>query len=106
MVMQSGETKEDKQYNFVWFNKDFKEVQEKYNINITKESDRLVVEGTFKKEDIFYKGNQNGADVYEGFKDGYPNQPFKFSFKGSSVTIHVNTSFGSYYEGTLSASGN
>ena len=46
-----GETKEDKQYNFVWFNKDFKEVQEKYNINITKESDRLVVEGTFKKED-------------------------------------------------------
>ena len=76
------------------------------SVSITYGAGFITIEHTFKKEDIFYKGNQNGSDVYEGFKDGYQNQPFKFSFKGSSVTIHVNTSFGSYYEGTLSASGN
>ena len=46
-----GETETDNHFNLVLFNKDFDEVKDKYNIKITKEVDRLVVEGTFKKED-------------------------------------------------------
>lgn len=45
-----GETKTSKN-SFLLFNKDAKEIIEEKDITITKEYDRLVVTGTFKKED-------------------------------------------------------
>lgn len=46
-----GITKTDKNYAFLLFNKDIDSTYEKHNISITKEIDRLVVSGTFQKED-------------------------------------------------------
>lgn len=46
-----GQTDSDGGFDIIWFNKDAKKAYEKYNIEITKEVDRLVVKGTFTKDD-------------------------------------------------------
>ena len=46
-----GETKTNEKNPSILFNKDADEIIKKYNIEITKEPDRLVVKGTFKKSD-------------------------------------------------------
>ncbi len=46
-----GETKVDGETKFVLFNKDINTLDKRFNINITKESNRLVVTGTYKKDD-------------------------------------------------------
>lgn len=46
-----GETETASKNPFILWNKEDKKIFEKYNLNIYKEIDRLVVSGTFKKED-------------------------------------------------------
>ena len=46
-----GITKADKKHAFILFNKDIDSTYKKHDISITKEVDRLVISGTFKKED-------------------------------------------------------
>lgn len=46
-----GETKTKSSHAFILFNKESKKMEDRFAISITKETDRLVVKGTFKKSD-------------------------------------------------------